>query len=362
MIENLVSILSRYVPRSFLEFSVFGNTPVRVLLAIFVFGIALIAFKVIQKVILRKIKMAADKTKTDVDDTLVEVIESVRPQFYAFLAFYFFFRVLVLPDLGIRILNGVLLFWIVYQAIHAVQIAIDFVVLKGMRSEEEAEAKAAANLVGKIAKIILWALGFLLILSNLGINVNSLIAGLGVGGIAVAFALQSILADLFSSLAIYFDKPFKVGDFIAVGQDKGTVERIGIKTTRLTSLGGEELVISNQELTSARLQNFKNMDERRVSFDFGVTYDTPSGKLRRIPKMIRDIINGVDGARVDRVHFMNFGDSALIFSVVYYVASKEYIDYANAQQKINFAIRSTFEKEKIEMAYPTQTIHLVQDK
>ena len=359
MFEDFIVRLSEVFGLPILQFSFFGNSVLRLIVAAGVFVLALVAFGILQKVILAKLRRAAEKTDTDVDDTLVRVVESIRPKFYIFLALYFGIRTLVLPPFGIKLLDIVLLIWIVYQTINTVQIVIDFVVHKAMSSEDEEDARAAANLVGKIAKFILWSLGLLMILSNLGINVNSLIAGLGVGGIAIAFALQSILGDLFSSLAIYFDKPFRVGDFIAVGQDMGTVERIGIKTTRLTSLGGEELVISNQELTNARLQNFKNMEERRVEFKFGVTYEISNKLLKEIPQMVKDIIEKVEHARVDRVHFMEFGDSALGFSVVYYVDSREYEVYADVQQEINFGIRDKFEKRGVERAYPTRTLHIV---
>jgi len=209
-----------------------------------------------------------------------------------------------------------------------------------------------------IIKIILWIIGLLLILSNLGINITSLVAGLGIGGIAIALALQNILSDLFSSFAIYFDKPFKVGDFIIIGKDMGTVEQIGIKTTRLRALQGEQIVISNQELTSARIQNFKKLSERRVAFELGVVYGTPDDKMKKIPELIEKIIKETKDTRFDRSHFKSFGDFALIFETVYYITSGEYLDYMNAQQEIGLKIKEKFSTEEIEFAYPTQTLFL----
>ncbi|MCK5590629.1 MAG: mechanosensitive ion channel family protein, partial [Candidatus Pacebacteria bacterium] len=171
-------------------------------------------------------------------------------------------------------------------------------------------------------------------------------------------AFQNILEDLFSSFAILFDKPFKVGDFIVVGEHKGVVQKMGIKTTRLKSTGGEEIVISNKELTSARLQNFKKMKERRIGFNFGVTYETPTGKLKAIPGTVKDIIDSIEKARFDRSHFTQFDDSALTFETVYYVTTSDYVVYRDIQQEINLRIKELFEKDGIDMAYPTQTIYL----
>ena len=195
-------------------------------------------------------------------------------------------------------------------------------------------------------------------LSNLGINVTSLVAGLGVGGIAIAFALQNILNDLFSSFAIYFDKPFVVGDFIKIGEHAGTVEKVGIKTTRIRSTTGEELIISNRELTSARVQNFKRLNERRSIFTIGVVYETTAEKLRRIPSIIQTIIESQSLNRFDRVHFKTFGDFSLNFEVSYYVQTTDYKKFMDTQEIVNLKIVEAFEKEGISMAYPTQTIYL----
>ena len=248
--------------------------------------------------------------------------------------------------------------WVILQVIIATQILIDYVVRKKMGEEEDVAAENAINILGKLSKWILWSVGLLLILSNLGINVTSLIAGLGIGGIAIALALQNTLSELFSSFSIYFDKPFIPGDFIVVGDKKGTVEKIGIKTTRLKALQGEELVISNKELTSAQIQNFKKMKDRRISFSFGITYETPVDKIKKIPGMVQEIIEGENGTRFDRAHFSRFDDSALNFDVVYYVQTGDYTKYMDTQQNINIKIMEAFEEMGIAMAYPTQTIYI----
>ena len=185
-----------------------------------------------------------------------------------------------------------------------------------------------------------------------------MIAGLGIGGIAIAFALQGILGDLFSSFAIFFDKPFEIGDFIKIGDKSGTVRKIGIKTTRLKSTDGDEIVISNQELTGAVLHNYKKTEERRNVLSLGVTYNTPTDKLKMIPVILKKVIDDAENIRFDRAHFKSFGDFALGFEAVYYVKSGNYTQHMDAQQIVNFAIKEGFDKEGIEIAFPTQTVYV----
>jgi small-conductance mechanosensitive channel len=185
-----------------------------------------------------------------------------------------------------------------------------------------------------------------------------LIAGLGVGGIAVALAVQNVLGDLFASVSIVLDKPFVVGDFIDLGGHMGVVENVGLKTTRVRSLSGEELVIANSDLLSTRIRNFKRMSQRRAAFDIGVVYGTPSDKLRRIPELARKAVESCDNTRFDRSHFKSFGDSALVFETVYFMTVPDYNAYMDTQQSINLELYQRFEAEDIEFAYPTQTLFL----
>lgn len=222
----------------------------------------------------------------------------------------------------------------------------------------DAAAATTARALGVILRLILWALILLLALDNMGINVTAVVAGLGIGGVAVALAVQNILGDLFSSFSIVLDKPFLVGDFIIVDDLMGTVEHVGLKTTRLRSLSGEQLVFSNSDLLRARIRNYKRMYERRVVFSFGVVYQTPSEKLSVIPGIVKEIITSQERTRFDRAHFLKFGNSSLDFEVVYYVLSPDYNVYMDTQQAINLAIYERFAEEGIEFAYPTQTIYL----
>ena len=341
-----------------MSLSVLGNTLNDYIIAVGVFIVLTVVFKIIQWFILLRLAKFAEKTKTDIDDTFITIIRSLKPGFYYFIAFFLATKSLTFTALTTTVVNSLLLVWVVYQVIIALHILIDYALSKKARFDGGVEGQGMISMLGNIAKWSLWIVGGLLVLSNLGVNITSLVAGLGIGGLAIALALQNVLSDLFSSFSIYFDKPFQVGDYITTGKHSGTVEKIGIKSTRIRASQGEEIVISNQELTSARVQNFKKLKERRNTTSIGVTYETSTDKLKRIPGIIRHIIDEEKNARFNRVYFTTFADSALVFDLVYYVLSAEYSVYLETQQNINFKIKEAFEKEKIDMAYPTQTIYL----
>jgi small-conductance mechanosensitive channel len=334
----------------------FGNSLLEYAKAVGLFIVLLIVFKLVQYFILKRLGKLAESTKTDLDDTLIAITKSLKPAFYYFLAFFFAVKFLALGALTMKIIGGVLVVWVVYQIITGVQILINYILKKKFAKEDDAGAKSAINYIGLISKIILWAVGLLLIFSNLGIDITSLIAGLGIGGVAIAFALQNILGDVFSSFSIYFDKPFKIGDFIVAGAHSGVVEKIGIKTTRLRALQGEEIVISNSELTSARVQNFKKLEKRRVVSSFGILYETPVEKIKKIKQIVENIFNNLENTEFSRVHFKQLGDFSLNFEVVYLITTDDYNIYMDAQEGFNFALLEMFEKEGIEFAYPTQKV------
>lgn len=229
--------------------------------------------------------------------------------------------------------------------------------------EEDASRVTTVKALGFLSRLILFSVIILLALDNIpGIEITTLLASLGIGGIAVALAVQNILADLFASLSIALDKPFVIGDFIVVGQERGMVEHIGLKTTRVRSLTGEQLIFPNSDLLSSRIHNFKRMEERRIVFGLGVTYQTPYEKLQKIPTMLREIIEAQELARFDRAHFQGFGDFSLDFEIVYFVLLPEYAVYMDVQQEINLRIYRQFEAEGIEFAYPTQTVFVSQQE
>jgi small-conductance mechanosensitive channel len=216
-----------------------------------------------------------------------------------------------------------------------------------------------ATVLGFLGQMTVWSLILLLCLEALGVNVNSLIASLGVGGIAVALAAQNVLGDLFASISILLDKPFVAGDAIQVGDFVGTVERIGVKTTRLRSVDGEEIVMGNSDLVSSRIRNYKRVNERRVVCQLGVAYQTASNLAEAVPGMLREIVQGVPQARFDRAHLKALADSSILFELVYCVQSPDFNVRMDAQQAVNLAILRRFKREGIEFAYPTHTVHLV---
>ena len=323
--------------------------------ALFVMFASLLVFYFVQKHILTRLEVWSKHTKNKVDDAVVAMVESIRPPLYWLASIYLGLLMFPLSSFAQRVLNVTLLAVILFYSIRAIGIAFD-VYFK--QNTEKGDERAAGGFLTTVVKIILWIIAILLLLSNSGINITSLVAGLGIGGIAIAFALQNVLTDLFSSFAIYFDKPFVVGDFIIVGTNLGVVERIGIKTTRIRALQGEEIVISNRELTSVRVQNFRSMKGRRVATTIGIEYSTPRAVVAALPDKIRARISAVDGVTVDRVHFSGFGDSALTFDMVYFVLSGDYTEYMNRQQEINLSIMELFEKEHISFAFPSRTVYL----
>jgi len=346
-----------FFTRPFWQNEYSGNTLCEYATALAVFAGLFIFFAIFQKILLKKLEKLAGETKSKIDDELIKIVRTIKPPFYSFLAFYLALGFLDLNSFLKSVIGAVLIVWFVFQAVTAVQILINYVVGKRF-PKQDPQARTAVNAVSLVSKIALWSVALLLILSNLGVNITSLIAGIGIGGIAIAMALKNILSDMFDSFAIYFDKTFLVGDFIVADDMAGIVEKIGLKTTRIRALQGEEIVISNSKLTSSKIQNFRKLIERRISFSIGVVYETSSDKLKKIPDIIKKIIESKKSARFDRAHFTKFADFALIFDVVYFVESSDYLTYMNVNQEINFGIKEVFEKEGIVMAYPTQTLYL----
>lgn len=355
-------ILSEYFP--VLEQSFLGNTYERYLISTLIFILLMIALKVFKSVILKKIRKFAEKTINDFDDFLIKVISEIKGISYIICTLYISALFLNIND-KIRIfLFPIFLIVIISQIVVMAQKFIDYGVRKFLEkngdenSVEKRNKEAVIRIISNLAKWSLWVIALILVLSNLGINVTSLITGLGIGGIAIALAVQNILSDIFSSLSIFIDKPFQVGDFITTGKESGTVKKIGIKTTRIVTLDGDELVIPNKDLTESRVHNFKKLKRRRSSIEIGVVYGTPLKKLKKIPKMLKNIINDIDLLEADRVTFKEFGDFSLIYEAVFYTDSEDYGVYMEKKQDINFQILEDFEKEKIEFAYPTQNIIL----
>ncbi|MFH1306599.1 MAG: mechanosensitive ion channel family protein, partial [Candidatus Micrarchaeota archaeon] len=330
--------------------------------AIIVFIVTFILLRGFKGLITTNLCILSKKTKTKLDDTLVDMLDGIGVLFYLSASLYAAAHFVALPIFAMELLYYFLLISIFYYSVKALQKLVDYgtgaLADKRRKEEGKEEDTSLIRLSGQIIKLALWLVALLLFLANIGIDITPLIAGAGIGGVALAFALQNVLTDIFASFSIYFDKPFKVGDYIMVGKDDGTVKSIGIKSTRLQTLRGEELIISNKELTETRINNFKKMSNRRVDFAIGVTYQTSHKKLDKIPKIIKEVISKAKLAKFERCHFKTFGPSSLDFLITYYVLSQDYAKYLDTHQEVNMAIVKAFEKEKIDFAYPTQTIFL----
>ncbi len=342
-----------------LSFTIGSNTVSRYFTSLVTFLILVIVIKIFRKTILRKLRSVTKKTKTTLDDFLVSLIDRIAIPIAYFAAFYVSVNMLVLPVVLSKLVGVTVaaILTIFVARLFTLLVSYGFDVYAAKAGKNEALKRSLAGIL-RVIKVVIWGLAIVFFLDNLGFKISTVIAGLGIGGVAVGLAAQAILKDLFSYFSILFDRPFEVGDFIIIDDYLGTVEYIGAKTTRIRSLSGEQLIFSNTDLTDSRVRNYKRMERRRVPFRIGVTYDTPLSKLKEIPAIIEGIIKSVPDTIFDRAHFFSYGDFSLIFEIVYYVIGSDYNKYMDIQQEINLKIKEEFEKGGIEFAYPTQTLYL----
>jgi len=335
----------------------FDNTVKDYLISVAVILGGILVLRLFKNIIVSRLKKWADKTESTLDDFAINALEKFALPALNFFVLYLGINYLTLSDKTDKIIKVAVAVLITFFMLRL----ISYVALHGLqtyvRRQDQGEEKVKQ--LGGIMLIlngIIWIIGAIFLFDNLGYNVGTIIAGLGIGGIAIALAAQNILGDLFNYFVIFFDRPFEIGDFIVLDDKKGNVEHIGIKTTRLKSLTGEQLVLSNSDLTKSRLHNFKRMQRRRIEFNIGITYQTPLEQVKEVPEIIRGIITSINGITLDRTHFMAYGDFSLIFQTVYFVENPEYNSYMDIQQTINLRLLEEFEKRKIEFAYPTQSI------
>ncbi|NVM22518.1 MAG: mechanosensitive ion channel family protein [Desulfobacterales bacterium] len=343
-----------------LQKSFYNNTVKEWLVALLVFVVILLLMKILKAVIYGQIYKIATKTDNVWDNLAAELINRIKPFLLLTIALYLGSLLLSLPETTRDIIAKFVGVVILIQLAILGSYVISFWVNSRKKEKIELDAAAATTFtaVGFIIRVILWSIILLIALDNLGVDVTALIAGLGISGVAVALAVQNILGDLFASFSIVLDRPFVVGDFIIVDDYMGTVEHIGLKTTRVRSLSGEQVVFSNADLLASRIRNYKRMFERRVVFSIGVVYQTPYEKLKEIPALIREIIEAQEQVRFDRAHFKEYGPYSLNFEIVYWAKNPDYNVYMNIQQAINLAIFQRFEKEAVEFAYPTQSLYI----
>lgn len=343
--------------RSFL-----GNEAQAWLIAV---GVVVVSFGVLRFLAgwsAKRLGSFADRTKGYWDDVVASGLGATRGTLLLLVSLYLGSRALTLPEGTGRLLESVAIIALLLQA--GFWASAGLTTWLTARTEATLEDDPAQvmtlNVIGIFLRLVLWSMVVLLALENLGVDVTALIAGLGIGGIAVALAAQNILGDLFASISIALDKPFVLGDFVTVGDFQGTVESIGLKTTRVRSLSGEQVVFSNTDLLDSRLRNFGRMYERRVILKVGVTYQTPREALEHIPDLMREMVESRGGAdvRINRSHLANYGDSAIEFETVYHVLSPDYELHMDIKQDVYLMLHAAFDERGIEFAYPTQTIFL----
>ena len=326
--------------------------------------VAYLAMRLVLRYVIGRTRQLAQRTSNHVDDMVVEVLGSTNRVFLLLAA------VLVgvgMLDLTERWNQRVGQLWFIALAL---QTGLWFTkaISLGLRRYEArhsssgmTQVSASAVLLSWSLRTLLWAVVLLAMLSNLGVNITAFVASLGVGGIAIALAVQNILGDLFASLSIAVDKPFEVGDAIGIGDLSGTVQHIGLKTTRLRSLTGEQIVISNTDLLKQIVKNYRRMEERRIAFKFGMSYRSDPEKLEAIPGIVKRLIESRPKLRLDRVHFQAFGESSLDFEVVYFVTTPDYGLYMDEQQRLNLQMMREFDALGVEFAIPTRGVYVMSD-
>jgi small-conductance mechanosensitive channel len=346
-----------------LSLPILRNSPIDWLLAL-ALGIGLVLVLLFAR---RLVRRAASRmqatTETELMEVPLEILSRTGLFFFLVLALCASLGTLEMSERTATMLRSALMIAIFWQSgVWASAAATAYLERKRQRTFTTDRAVAGSlGIIGFIARVVIWAVVVLLVLDNVGIDVTALVAGLGIGGIAVALALQNILGDLFASLSITFDRPFVVGDFLIVGDFMGSVENIGLKSTRLRSLSGEQIILANADLLGSRVRNYGRMFERRIVFTLGVVYQTDIDVVERIPAMIREIIAAYKDTRFDRSHFARHSASSLDIETVYYVLSPDYNRYMDIQQGINLGIHRAFAREGIEFAYPTQTLFVVRE-
>lgn len=346
----------------FLNRTFYGNTVLDYVVSA---GVVLVGFAVVtilRKLFVPRLRNWAQRTRTPVDDILIRLLErAVVPLLY-YGIFYAAIRSLTLHPIVARAVDVAGALLMTFIGVWALTSALVYLIRsRWTRRDDPRAAENATRAIIPAVHVIVWSIGILYLLENLGFKISAVVTGLGIGGIAVALASQAVLADLFSYFAILFDKPFEVGDFIQVDEYLGGVEHIGVKTTRLRSLTGEELIFSNTDLTKSRLHNYGRQATRRIEFFFRLRLDTPPRLAEQVPGVVAGIIKTTEGITLDRVHLASFNDASLNYDAVYIVGDSNYNHYMDIQQSINLRMMKEFERLGVQFAYPTQTL-FVQDR
>lgn len=337
----------------------FENSILDYLIALGGIIIGILFVRILKKSIIQRAKVWVGKTDTEIDDFVIHSFEHYGiPALYVAVIYagsrYLAFSAKV--NQGLRMAFTLLVTFLVLRIISSIILLfLQKHVIKKDGGEQKVKQLGGLMLIINLG---IWGIGLLFLFDNLGFDVTAAVAGLGIGGVAIALASQNILGDLFNYFVILFDKPFETGDFIIIDDKMGVVDYIGVKSTRVKSLSGEQLVFANSDMTGSRIHNYKRMERRRIVFSLGIIYETPPDLLRAVPGILKSVIQKHQLTEFDRAHFASYGAYSLDFEVVYYVLSSDYAQYMDIQQSINFEIFEEFKRRGIEFAYPTQSLLL----
>ncbi|OGS52791.1 MAG: hypothetical protein A3J79_03940 [Elusimicrobia bacterium RIFOXYB2_FULL_62_6] len=351
MLENLQIFLSR-------EF--LANTYLSYLYSLFFFAAALAGLYFVREIIFKKLKTLAAATETDLDDLVIELIGTIRSYEYQLIALYIALRHLNRTPGFDKAFSFVILLAFSFRAATMVLRLLNYWINK-IAAQRNLSGEARTSVVHGaqvILKALVWVAAGLFVLDNLGVNVSAVLTGLGIGGVAVALAAQAILGDIFNFFVILLDKPFAIGDFVTSDTVSGTVEHIGLKSTRIRSLSGETVVLANSNLLASRIHNYKDLTKRRIVFKTGVVYGTRAELLRKIPEIIKKAVQAGPKAEFDRCNLYNCGDSSLDFETVYYLNEPDYAAYMAAHEQVLLSVIEGFAAAGAELAYPTRTVLL----
>lgn len=329
-------------------------------MALATLGLVYVALAVLRRVLVRRLGGLAARTATPWDDLAVEFARRARPYFLLVIAVYAAARVVTPSPEVARVLRAISVVIVLIQA------GVWGNGLIGFGADHYARQRAVSDIgtrttiqaIGYAGRFVLWGLLVITALQNFGIDVTALVTGLGIGGIAIALAVQNILGDLFAALAIVLDKPFVVGDAIQVDNINGSIEQIGLKTTRIRSVSGEQVVISNADLLKSRIRNYKRMDQRRTVFNLDLAFDTPPAKVAAIPAMVREVVEAQPDTRFERSHLLSITESGLRIENVYHLTDPDYNKYADIQHAIYLELLKRLRRQHIEFGFATRTLHL----
>jgi small-conductance mechanosensitive channel len=344
-----------------LNWSLAGQTATQLLIAVSITTLTFVVTLIIRNVARRRLTRLASRTPTIWDDVLSSMVGHIHPLTLLAIAVWVGSYALTLPERSAALVASAAVLIVIAQTAASGNRALD-TALRHYRADDTLNGgrKTMLSAIGFMGRLVLYTLLALVALENVGVNVTALLAGIGLASVAIGLALQNVLTDLFASLSIVFDRPFEIGDFVIVGSDMGTVEHVGLRTTRMRALGGEELIFGNSDLLSSRIRNYKRMEERRVVLRLGVTYDTTVQQLRAVPSILQEAVERHDDVRFDRAHFDAFADFALEFELVYWMLSSDYAEHMDRKEAILLEVAERFEALGIEFAFPTQTVHVLQ--